>query len=254
MTAYYTQDTTESEAKKVKTYISNPPVKYKNFRSEPITNIQFLKNEIGKIQTEEINYLGVPEYQDEQDPDLRYNHIYYSSTNEPYTVFGSFFKSPGQKFLNVQFTNSHSTAIVPLGSFLRTQSKLDLFDPYALTMFNNQCCIGNINYEKLGREEPYLDMQNGQKLYSIWCEIMSRCFDPSNCLFGLYGSVGCLPFNPYWRCFRYFYKYIDTAAHYHLFDPDPNDKMMYTKPVTFYNIPQPSTMKPSLYKVLRKDV
>ena len=237
----------------MKQYISNPPVKYKNFKPEPAQNIQFCKTENGKNDTGLLNEFGASIYEDQKDSNLKYNFLFYSSFGEPYYVLGAYSNS-NSKMLKIQFFNTHSIAILPYGKWKTTDSYIDLTDPYSLTMFNNQCCLGNIDYKKLGKENPYLDMQNGMRLYEAWCDIMSRCFDPTHCLFGLYGGAGCLPLNPYWRCFRYFYKYIDTAAHYHLFDPDPNDKTMYTKPVTFYNILQPSTMKPSLYKVLRKDV
>ena len=44
----------------MKQYISNPPVKYKNFKPEPAQNIQFCKTESGKNDTGLLNEFDVP--------------------------------------------------------------------------------------------------------------------------------------------------------------------------------------------------
>ena len=134
------------------------------------------------------------------------------------------------RLLNIQFLATNSTAIITLAKFLKSNSVIPVIDPYSMTMFGGNGCIGNIDYEKLGREEPYLDMLDGVIAYWTWDEIMRRCFDSTYSLYSMYGGRGTAPYDSSWRCFRYFYKAIDIVRHQVPLLLDPNCVEYYARP------------------------
>ena len=212
----------------MKQYRSKIPLKFKHFRHVPNYELQFCTNIKDKIDTGTLNEFGVNIYRDSKNENLFYNKTYHTIYDSQYYIFGSYYINSGAtKILNIQFPLTHSTAVLTENAFNQQNGEIDFIDPYELRMFGNQCCVGNIDYEPLGRVEPYLDMKDGLLYYSIWCDIMGRCYDPSHRLYSLYGAHGVLPALCEWRCFRYFYCMMDTSRHYYTIDPDPNDPCNY---------------------------
>ena len=203
------------------------PLKFKQFRHVPTYELQFCTNSEGKAIIG-VNEYGESIYQDLKNENLMYNKSYQTIYGSTYHVFGSYYTNDGgTRYLNIQFPQTHSTAVIAENSFDKQNCEINIVDPYELRMFNNTCCIGNIDFEPLGRVEPYLDMKDGVLYYRIWEDIMGRCYDPSHRLYSLYGGYGALPALCEWRCFRYFYCMMDESLHWFNLDPNPDEPFYY---------------------------
>lgn len=198
-----------------------------------------------------------PQYMNES-LGIMYNHTYYTSYKYPYHIW-NWFMSKNKVYLHIQFDYTKVRATITLDNFINADSKITLKDPYMLNMYNQMCCLGNIDYQVLGMPGEYQDYPNGPLYYSVWNEIMGRCFDTNHPYYFMYGAVNMAPCNVKWRCFRYFYQQYYECIEYNLlakcYVPHPNDIMCYSmtdvkfnrKFVTYYqNHPTNfDNMKPS---------
>ena len=224
------------------------PKKYKYCNLDPTPEVRL--NRFNQDYVEQANYndrLGMYEYRDFYFKDIMYNHIYESAMHTPYIIINrfSYQNNPSTTSLIIQMLISHSVLKTSYMKFKKQNTFISIFDPYQCTIFNNNCCIGNIDYEPLGESDKYKDMLNGKYMYAIWQEVMGRCFDPQHPMYGLYGACGVVPAFPQWRCFKYFYLYFEIAYHANpTIKVDPNDPFLYlhfTHPMTIEAIQNPNS-------------
>lgn len=199
---------------------------YSAFSEYPPENLAFCFNSKDKIDTGYENEFGIEIYQDSKHNKLLYNKIYYSANKSPYIVLSSY-NNEGL-MLKIQFVNTRTVAAIRFSEFANTNSAINTVDLYELTMFDGNGCLGNIIYEPLGREEPYLNMLDGPRYYEVWCDMMSRCFIPQSQFYLSYGAVGLQPFYYTWRCFKYFYIDMEKAFHTFRIDFDASNPMLYS--------------------------
>lgn len=160
-------------------------------------------------------------------PEVVYNKIYTNNNElckgEKYTVLSVFNKNLSEdseyKSFTVVVLMLDSATILKIPYYKLCNN--DIYDPYYLRLFNNQCCIGNVKTANLTERE------NG--IYALWKEIMGRLYNKDHYMYEVFREYDIQIAVPNWKCFEYFYNYyLHYESHFdNVLQLNPNDPIWY---------------------------
>lgn len=169
-------------------------------------------------------------------PDILFDFPYKSSNPLSYGMeykvrrcfMGRQPKDPSKKpplLFKVQFSDDLVFTSVPY----KHVKAHDIINPY-FRCYWGTCAIGNIKFTRTTTNVFDSEMdQYINHVFDVWIVIMSRCFNPNDDCYHMFGAKGLMPLYYSWTIFEEFFKYVDYARRIPGLIPieDPNDPALY---------------------------
>ena len=213
-------------------YTSKPPVKYRYVEPDPSSTYRLFDGSDFATAIDDVRWKSNVK------KDVIFNNPYITASGTPYHVFALFKSRTNMDMLKIQMDQTLTVAVIFYNTFTKADyHQINIIDPNALTMFNNNGAVGNIEYKSLG-DYQYSKMKNGVRMYYIWLDYMRRLYDPCYPLYQYYGGKNVKILYKEWRIFRFFYKFFDTKYHDDpIALPDLNNAAMYSYPPGLTQMP-----------------